>query len=538
MKKLIAILFSVLMLCALIPFAAVSVSAADDYYIEIVADAEEVNAGDEVTVEVSFYGHEDLGLIGALVELGFDPDVFELVTYYDEDEEMWMPPIEVGPKFSASSNKYITFPPIDEETGYMERCLVTYLRATATATQAVKTNLYYTVTFKVKDDAPSGTYEIDFINYNKKNIIQLGNKIVDWTWEPITIKVNGTEPACKHEYFTPCEQYCMICGELTNPEASHNVVHVEAAEPTCEAEGNIEYWYCDVCGMAWLNAECTKNTNLKAVKLPMAEHEYLYACDQYCNNCGEKTNPGAKHNKIHVEAKEAVSCIEYGNKEHWYCEYCGTAWLDEAGHIQTNMMSIRIAGECVSNAAYPCQDGECINCGLPYAADADHTYTNAHDASCNVCGDIRDVVLPAEDIILFGGNSVSETKNGLAFKFDAAVNGVVFDKKYNANYTNATVAIDGVEYKLVGLGAIANNKGLKDQTLDNIDGKYVKDVFANKVFKDEAGATSYAVRIINIPTEKLNAEIIVRPYFIYEDLSGEQIVVYGQDQIQSYNGAL
>ena len=40
---------------------------------------------------------------------------------------------------------------------------------------------------------------------------------------------------------------------------------------------------------------------------------------------------------------------------------------------------------------------ECINCGLPYAADVEHEYTNAHDTSCNVCGTIRDLVLPAEE---------------------------------------------------------------------------------------------------------------------------------------------
>ena len=136
MKKIIAILLSVLMLCAMIPFA--TVAAAGEYYVELVADAEEVNAGDEFTIEVSLYGHESVGLIGALVELGFDHDVFELPTYYDEDEEMWMPPIEVGSKFNASSNKYITFPPIDEETGYMDLCLVKFVRATASASQAVK----------------------------------------------------------------------------------------------------------------------------------------------------------------------------------------------------------------------------------------------------------------------------------------------------------------------------------------------------------------------------------------------------------------
>ena len=386
MKKLFAILMSMLLLCTMIPFAAVS--AAGEYSIELVADAEEVNAGDEVAVEVSMYGHEDLGLIGAQIELGFDPDVFELVTYYDEDEEMWMPPIEVGAKFSASYNKYIRFSPIDEETGYMERCLVQFLRETASATAAVKTNLFYTVTFKVKDTAPSGTYEINVINHNDKNIVFYGLGNNPWSWEPISITVNGSEPEvpeCEHEYTYPCDKVCSKCYELTNPDAEHKILHVAAKDATCEAEGNIEYWYCEYCGVAWADEALTMQTNLMSVVLPKAKHEYFYECDQYCMNCGEQTNPRAKHSKIHVEAKDPVSCIEYGNVEYWYCEYCGVAWLDSTGRIQTNMMSVRIAGDCVSDAEYPCQDGNCVNCGLPCAAEASHEYFYPCDPVCMVC---------------------------------------------------------------------------------------------------------------------------------------------------------
>ena len=96
MKKLIAILMFAFLLCAMIPFA--TVAAADAVNIELVADAEEVNAGDELVVEVYLNDIPDPGLIGALIEVEFDNDVFELETYFDEDEEMWMPPIEVGPR--------------------------------------------------------------------------------------------------------------------------------------------------------------------------------------------------------------------------------------------------------------------------------------------------------------------------------------------------------------------------------------------------------------------------------------------------------
>ena len=91
--------------------------------------------------------------------------------------------------------------------------------------------------------------------------------------------------ACKHKYDNACDVDCNLCYELR--EVTHSVKHVAAVAATCSAMGNIEYWYCDVCGYAWLDAECTLNTNLKAVILPALEHVYDNAHDADCNVCGE-----------------------------------------------------------------------------------------------------------------------------------------------------------------------------------------------------------------------------------------------------------
>ena len=91
----------------------------------------------------------------------------------------------------------------------------------------------------------------------------------------------------EHTYFDDCSAICEVCGY--EREVSHNVVHVEAVAPTCIAMGNIEYWYCDVCGAAWLDDACTLNTNLMAVKLgATGEHTYDDEYDADCNVCGEE----------------------------------------------------------------------------------------------------------------------------------------------------------------------------------------------------------------------------------------------------------
>ncbi len=122
--------------------------------------------------------------------------------------------------------------------------------------------------------------------------------------------------ACKHKYDNACDVDCNLCYELR--EVSHNVVHVEAVAATCAAMGNIEYWYCDVCGYAWLDEICTLNTNLKAVKLPATgEHTYNDAADADCNLCGEvrevseKTISGDANGDGSVNARDAAMLQQY-----------------------------------------------------------------------------------------------------------------------------------------------------------------------------------------------------------------------------------
>ena len=100
------------------------------------------------------------------------------------------------------------------------------------------------------------------------------------------ITASAVKAGCAHEYDNACDVDCNLCYETR--EVQHSVQHVAAAAATCAANGNIEYWYCDVCGMAWLNAECTMNTNLRAVVLPATgEHTYDDEYDADCNVCGD-----------------------------------------------------------------------------------------------------------------------------------------------------------------------------------------------------------------------------------------------------------
>jgi len=191
---------------------------------------------------------------------------------------------------------------------------------------------------------------------------------------------NNEEPACQHEYDNACDVDCNLCYEAR--EVEHSVKHVEAKAATCNANGNIEHWYCDVCGMAWLDEACTMNTNLRAVVTPATgEHVYFDGCSAICEVCGYERE--VSHNIVHVEAK-AATCNANGNIEYWYCDVCGMAWLDEACTLNTNLRAVITP------------------------ATSEHTYDDEYDADCNICGEVREVPEKPVDVIYGDANGDGE----------------------------------------------------------------------------------------------------------------------------------
>ena len=183
--------------------------------------------------------------------------------------------------------------------------------------------------------------------------------------------------------------------------------------------------------------------------------------------------------------------------------------------IFDDIKMVKQCDTCASDANYPCYAGTCTVCGAPVAA-AGHSYDNAYDADCYICGDIRGVELP----VSFGGNSVSEDVSGLAFRFDMDIDNVAIaeGKKTKADFSAAT--IDG--NKVIKIGAIATNG---NDTID-IEVVHLCDL--------EPDSIGYAIRIINIPAANLGSDITITPYFIVE-IDGETVTVYGEAQTANYN---
>lgn len=71
----------------------------------------------------------------------------------------------------------------------------------------------------------------------------------------------------------------------------------DRAEPTCQAEGSIEYWTCDVCGLYFASADGSKSITATEIVLPKTDHSWAegYLSDMTghwhkCGVCGITSN--------------------------------------------------------------------------------------------------------------------------------------------------------------------------------------------------------------------------------------------------------
>ena len=71
----------------------------------------------------------------------------------------------------------------------------------------------------------------------------------------------------------------------------------DRVEPTCQAEGSIEYWTCDVCGLYFASADGSKSITAAEIALPKTDHSWAegYLSDMTghwhkCGVCGITSN--------------------------------------------------------------------------------------------------------------------------------------------------------------------------------------------------------------------------------------------------------
>ena len=110
----------------------------------------------------------------------------------------------------------------------------------------------------------------------------------------ITIMKNGF--VMDTEKVTGAENYYMTENDEAYVFTYHHVIKVDAKDPTCTENGNIEYWYCDDCGKYFEDAGLTKEISQADTVLEKIAHKYE---NGVCKICGAKDadyKPGDSNN--------------------------------------------------------------------------------------------------------------------------------------------------------------------------------------------------------------------------------------------------
>lgn len=160
-------------------------------------------------------------------------------------------------------------------------------------------------------------------------------------------------------------------------------------------------------------------------------------------------------------------------------------------------------------------------------------------------------VLAAEKDLFSGGETSRMEMEGattmaLAFRFQLRTRGAAH-YRHALNINNATVTpfADGVKYNLMAVGTlICNNDtyGTEEMMLrENVDvipGKRLQDIPTSQVVEVTRTTIMFVTRIVNIPMSISGEKLLyARPYYVYADAEGNEVVVYGDIAIDNLNGS-
>ena len=147
--------------------------------------------------------------------------------------------------------------------------------------------------------------------------------------------------ACNHEYFYPCDKVCMLCYEITNPDATHTIVAVDAKDATCTENGNIAYWYCSECGYAWADEALTQVTNQMSIVVPAIDHDYDHVVTApTCTAAGYTTHTCAFCDYSYTDSETEPA---HTGMDDFKCDACSTVVLPADGTALTIPQALAIA---------------------------------------------------------------------------------------------------------------------------------------------------------------------------------------------------
>ncbi len=373
MKKVWSILLAVLMMVSALPLDAFSMAVGAYDAPTVWADQVGGYAGDTVTVTVQMANNP--GLAGWLIDVAFDEDVLELTAQGRGDAFKGIGSMSFAKLTQQSPTNCLWYDYIS-------------------GNNYTNNGILFSLTFKIKESAPVGTYPIEVYCSDPDNMcnidfdrvdfdfvngsVEVYERVADLDLDQTELNLKNGETAALTPIFTPAnahnknviwqssdETVATVAADGTvtgvkrgtatitaisedgGYEATAtvnvtcaNLVHYTAVAPDHYNKGHIEYWHCENCDGYFTDAAGRYEVSAEDVELDIIPHSYSAAWS-------------------------------YNETTHWNECSCG-AKNNEAGH--------RFDNAC---------DVQC-DCGFTREV-APHVFDGLTDGYCNECGAVRTV---------------------------------------------------------------------------------------------------------------------------------------------------
>ncbi len=204
----------------------------------------------------------------------------------------------------------------------------------------------------VKIAAVSGGHEHTWSDFGKIDFEYHGyTKCTDPACPGIAYAFDTGSQYAAHEFAGGCTEKCTTCGNLDNPDATHNLKFVAETPATCIAGGMKAHYTCEGCGKFF--DEDKNGTTEEALKTPISPyygHNFGFWVEEQYATCQAPGRKGYKHCSIcdkdydasnkeitdwvipvnpdgheldDLVAEIPATCKDTGVKEHRDCRLCG-----------------------------------------------------------------------------------------------------------------------------------------------------------------------------------------------------------------------
>lgn len=446
MKKVIALLLSVLMLVGMVPLSVAFAQSSADVTFTVEVNKTQVNAGDEVTFSV--YMDTDIPFTGIQADIAA-PEGMTYVANSGSVPSFWLSELGFAEASFTELTKRITIAhylpyTATEKLKVMEfKCIATEgsvdgLEVSITGIDVTDSNFdslsFAVVPANVKVSVPvtavtldKETLALDTGDNKTATLVatvdpnKATDKTVTWDSGDKTVATveNGVVTALKHGTTTITVKtvdggftdVCVVT--VTCAHTAKTLTNAKTAN--CQEGGWDAYYTCDACGQLFAADGTTKINAIPTTSKDGNNHTNIqpFAADtatcvhqgnnayEKCVDCGVVTSGSdtkfyGDHNygelKTAVDEKHTPDTLSPAVAAHYQCSLCNKYFTETKVETTLEALTGSTPSHSYGNWVNTDADQHWKECGCGNKIEVgDHKYDNTCDTTCNTCGHVRTI---------------------------------------------------------------------------------------------------------------------------------------------------